>query len=100
MLTKCGECGRDVSDTAETCPGCGYRLIGREFLVRCPGCNGEVIPIFSPNDTISRYCPICKQPITNLGARRAILVVVLGVFVAMAVAGFAAFLVFRGGALR
>ena len=25
-LIKCPECGHDVSDTAETCPNCGYRL--------------------------------------------------------------------------
>lgn len=25
-LTKCPECHKDVSDTAETCPHCGYRL--------------------------------------------------------------------------
>ena len=25
-LTKCPECQKEVSDTAETCPHCGYRL--------------------------------------------------------------------------
>ncbi len=25
-LIKCPECNKDVSDTAETCPHCGYRL--------------------------------------------------------------------------
>lgn len=25
-LTKCPECNKEVSDTAETCPHCGYRL--------------------------------------------------------------------------
>ena len=66
MMVKCPECHKDVSDSAEICPSCGYRLIGRENLVRCPGCKADVIPEFRPRDTISRYCPICKQPLTNL----------------------------------
>lgn len=27
-LIKCSECGRDVSDKASACPGCGYPLSG------------------------------------------------------------------------
>lgn len=28
-LTKCPECDKEVSTTAETCPNCGYRLISK-----------------------------------------------------------------------
>ena len=27
-LVKCPECGREVSDSAKTCPNCGYKLKG------------------------------------------------------------------------
>src|SRR4051812_8219786 len=36
MLEPCPECENSVSDSAETCPHCGYRLLGRENLVYCP----------------------------------------------------------------
>jgi len=80
MMVKCPECGKEASDSAELCPGCGYRLIGRENTVYCPRCRTQVIPEFRPRDTISRYCPICKRPVTGLVARKIFLVVFLVVF--------------------
>ena len=77
MMVKCPECGKEVSDSAELCPGCGYRLIGRENTVYCPRCRTQVIPEVHPHDTISRFCPICKKPITGLAARKIFLVVFL-----------------------
>ena len=70
MLHSCPECKKSVSDTAETCPHCGYRLLGREHLVPCPHCRADVLPEVHPHDTMSRYCPLCKRPITNLAGRR------------------------------
>ena len=39
MLQECGECKQSVSTSAEVCPHCGYRLMGRENLVLCRTCN-------------------------------------------------------------
>ncbi|MBE6976404.1 MAG: hypothetical protein E7439_04320 [Ruminococcaceae bacterium] len=36
MLIRCGECGRQVSDTAFTCPGCGRDV--RYFGGSCSDC--------------------------------------------------------------
>jgi DNA-directed RNA polymerase subunit RPC12/RpoP len=83
MLQPCPECTKGVSDTAETCPHCGYRLLGREHLVSCPYCETEVLPEVHPRDTISRCCPICKRPITNLPGRRLFFVAFGLVFVAV-----------------
>jgi endogenous inhibitor of DNA gyrase (YacG/DUF329 family) len=70
VLRPCPECKKSVSDSAETCPHCGYRLLGRANLVPCPHCGTEVLPEVHPHDTISRYCPLCKRPITSLTGRR------------------------------
>lgn len=80
MLKPCPECKKSVSDSAETCPHCGYRLLGRENLVHCPRCSTEVLPEVNPHDTISRYCPLCKKPVTNLVGRK-VFFVVCGLFV-------------------
>ena len=66
MLQTCPECKKSVSDEAVTCPHCGYRLLGRENLVPCPHCGVNVLPEVNPHDTMSRYCPLCNRPITNL----------------------------------
>ena len=55
MMIECPECKKSVSDSAEVCPGCGYRLLGRENMVYCPRCKTEVIPKFRPRDTISKW---------------------------------------------
>ena len=75
MLHSCPECKKSVSETAETCPHCGYRLLGRANLVPCPHCGADVLPEVHPHDTISRYCPICKRPITNPSGRRIFFVI-------------------------
>ena len=89
MLRTCPECSGSVSDSAAACPHCGYQIKGRENLVKCPHCGVEVLPEVNPHDTISKYCPLCKKPITKLGCRRlffgvalsfaVIVVVVLGI---------------------
>ena len=38
MMRECPECGREVSDAAAACPGCGYPLAGAAYqaeVVRC-----------------------------------------------------------------
>jgi endogenous inhibitor of DNA gyrase (YacG/DUF329 family) len=80
VLQPCPECKKSVSDTAETCPHCGYRLLGRAHLVPCPHCGTDVLPEVHPHDTISRYCPICKRPITNPTGRRIFLVISFVIF--------------------
>jgi hypothetical protein len=84
MLKPCPECKNSVSDTAETCPHCGYRLLGRENLVYCPRCRVEVLPEIVPHDTISRYCPLCKLPMTNLLGRK-FFFALFGLFVVVAI---------------
>ena len=88
MLRPCPECQSEVSDSTTSCPHCGYRLLGREHLVTCHHCKTEVLPEANPHDTISRYCPICKRPVTGLRGRRTLFVVsgvfALGVLAALA----------------
>ena len=36
-LVKCPECGRDVSDQAAACPGCGYALRVQVVQPKDPG---------------------------------------------------------------
>ena len=79
MLHSCPECKNSVSDVAPTCPQCGYRLLGREHLVPCPHCRADVLPEVHPHDTVSRYCPICNRPVTNLPGRRT-LFTISGIF--------------------
>lgn len=59
-LIKCPECGKQVSDKAPTCPGCG-----------------------SPIDTAIR-CPKCGSPNTKVisGASKAVSVAMWGIFAA------------------
>ena len=80
MLQPCPECKQSVSETAEMCPHCGYRLLGRAHLVPCPHCGADVLPEVHPHDTISRYCPLCKRPITNLAGRRNFFVISFVIF--------------------
>lgn len=55
-LVKCPNCGREVSDKAEICPGCGYQLIHYEEKKRiCPECGTEL----EYNETV---CPNCGCP--------------------------------------
>lgn len=34
-LIKCSECGREISDSAESCPHCGKPLSSK---IKCPNC--------------------------------------------------------------
>lgn len=81
MIQKCTECKQTVSSDADACPHCGYRMRGREHMIKCSGCKNEIFPITNPHDTISKYCPICQKPATNLGCRYVFLGIVLTVFV-------------------
>ena len=81
MLIDCPECQKSVSNEALTCPHCGYQLLGRENLVRCQKCNADVIPKTNPHGTISKYCPLCSQPLTNMGARNIFLLLFIIIFV-------------------
>ena len=84
MLTTCKECGDNVSSEASTCPHCGYLLKGRDHLVKCQSCGNDVIPSVHPHDTLSRYCPICAKPVTNLGCRKGFLAFSTVVFLLVA----------------
>ncbi|QEH31741.1 Double zinc ribbon [Aquisphaera giovannonii] len=86
MLMPCPECKSEVSVSARTCPQCGGRLPRPERLVSCPHCEAEVVPESSPHDTISRYCPACKRPITGLTARKAFLAASGAAFLGMLIA--------------
>lgn len=81
MLRTCPECSGSVSDSAAVCPHCGYRILGRENLVKCPHCGVDVLPEVNPHDTISKYCPLCKKPITQLGQRRCFLTLIIFIFI-------------------
>lgn len=62
-LINCPQCGKEVSDKASTCPGCGYVLTKKEpNLVStnvCKECN-EVFPIDAG------ICPNCGCPIEKM----------------------------------
>jgi hypothetical protein len=75
-------------------------LLGREYLVFCPRCKREVIPVVNPHDTISGFCPQCNKPITNLGARKYFEVgalLFLAFVVAVFFAGFVVWTLFEKG---
>ncbi len=87
MLQDCPECRHAVSDSAEVCPNCGYRLIGRENMVFCPTCKKDVLSVVNPHDTISRYCPSCNRPITALAGRKVFFTICAIVSVAIVTIG-------------
>jgi len=64
-LPSCPECNVRVSPTAELCPSCGYRLLGRENLKHCSRCAIDVIPINDPKYKFP-LCPLCKGPLYSL----------------------------------
>ena len=61
-LMNCPECGKEVSDTANSCPNCGYLIhnkksflpvfIGRLFNIICP-CNPHATAFQTFNPAIS-----------------------------------------------
>lgn len=56
-LIKCPECGREVSDTAKSCPSCGYFIGGLKF---CKHCGSKI-----PED--SAVCTKCGRQVENIG---------------------------------
>ena len=99
MLQPCPECKKSVSETAEKCPHCGYRLLGRAHLVPCPHCGADVLPEVHPHDTLSRYCSICKRPVTNLPGRRNLFVISGLIFVTVTAAILYVFYAIRSAVL-
>ena len=83
MLRDCPECGKSASDTAELCPHCGYRLLGRGNLVLCRKCRVEVIPEANAHDAVRRYCPYCTRPVTGVWVTRVFFTVVFLMIVAV-----------------
>ena len=70
-LMNCPSCGKQVSDRAEKCPGCGYIISGGSFSnngeerpgIVCDEC-GTVIPY------CSAACPGCGCTITYMDKRK------------------------------
>lgn len=59
-LIKCSECGREISDKAVSCPGCGCPVnqdSNDSDIITCSKCKFSI-----PAD--SKYCPNCKKLIT------------------------------------
>lgn len=54
-LMKCPECGKEISDTAQSCPNCGYSFERTKFCKFC----GEKIP----SDSI--ICTKCGRQVEN-----------------------------------
>lgn len=55
-IIKCPECGRQVSEMAPTCPGCGVEIAGK--VTKCPDCGNvyfKAMPV----------CPACHRPTDN-----------------------------------
>lgn len=50
MLIRCSECGRQISDSAEVCPGCGTRMIEN-----CPNCGSMSFKKYGDN----KVCDKC-----------------------------------------
>lgn len=56
MLINCPECNKQISDKAEMCPNCGYKLQKLEPIIKgvyCPSCLDCGIK------TKIEYCPYC-----------------------------------------
>lgn len=77
MLIKCPECQREVSDTAPSCPGCGYALISATAPTGGPAAPGA--PASAPNPIVSKKKRGCLPWV--LGG--------LGVFFAIGIIGSA-----------
>lgn len=71
-LIKCPECGNEVSDTAQSCPKCGYALHKTPACPKCGSYNVQPISnaskvagvvafgIFSAHNVVSHYkCKDC-----------------------------------------
>ena len=58
-LMNCPSCGREISDTADTCPGCGHVFVSA-----------------SPNEFYSYGTPVCNE--SSKGNGQAVAALVLG----------------------
>ena len=57
-LTKCNECGKEISDTIKVCPHCGYKNHWVK-IINCPECGKEI------SDDIGA-CPNCGYVVNKL----------------------------------
>lgn len=65
-LIKCPECNNEVSNSAESCPKCGFNMRLIKNTVECPYCN-----FGKPNKVIMNYsiesqnyiCPECSKTV-------------------------------------
>lgn len=84
-LTKCPNCGKEISDKAAVCLGCGYQLIREPEPVKkkCPDCGLEL-------EEGMTACPNCGCPIdedrSGMKTKKR-LIIVIAMVVAVAVAG-------------
>lgn len=89
MLVQCPECNKDVSDSAEVCPHCGYRLLGRENLRRCERCDADIVPTRNPHDPFCLSCPLCGKAICGTiprGLIYGLIAAAIGALVILAIA--------------
>lgn len=55
-LINCAECGRQISDKAKNCPGCGAPIMAKKFCKHCG----------KPIDEECVVCPLCGKQVENL----------------------------------
>lgn len=58
MLTKCKECGKEVSTSAISCPHCGYPISGQDTqvnIVKCPTCGSTDIEKISGMNKVASF---------------------------------------------
>lgn len=79
-LTTCHECRRAVSESATTCPSCGYPTGQRARLVYCPHCDVDVVPYRTSANQVTKQCPRCERSIVGVNKLR----LVLGAFLVLA----------------
>lgn len=71
-MIKCSECGREVSDKADKCVGCGHAFREEPHdekdestgCQKCAECGAVIV------DTRSTHCPYCGYPIEKKGIAR------------------------------
>lgn len=56
-LIRCPECGRQISETARSCPSCGYSFEEKKF---CKFCGARI-----PSDSV--VCTRCGRQVENVG---------------------------------
>ena len=69
-IIKCPECGKQISDRATSCPGCGYPInepvnatgVVSEDVIKCPICNSVNVHVsnqgFSTGKAVAGYLTI------------------------------------------